>query len=366
MRVLVVTVVHHPDDARILHRQVRALLDAGHHVVYAAPYTACGAVPWPQVEPVDLPRASGLRRLRALAGARRALRQHGPRVDIVLLHDPEILLAVATVRHAAPVVWDVHEDTAAALTLKSWLPAVLRPLVRVLVRAAERLAERHVRLILAETGYAGRFDRTHPVVPNSVMVSADDPAPPGDDRVVYVGALSHARGAADMIALGQRLRPQGVRVQLVGGADARTEPLLRAAHRDGHVEWLGFQPNDVARASLDGALAGLSLLHDEPNYAHSQPTKIIEYMAHGIPVVTTPNASSSQLVQRHSCGTVVPFEDPAAAAEAVEDLKVDPDRRRLLGQNGLAAARLHYDWGIEGERFVTRLELWSQGGPTVG
>ena len=32
MRVLVCTVVHNPADARILHRQIRALLDAGHEV----------------------------------------------------------------------------------------------------------------------------------------------------------------------------------------------------------------------------------------------------------------------------------------------------------------------------------------------
>ena len=35
LRVLVVTVVHDPEDARIRHRQLPALLDAGHDVVYA-------------------------------------------------------------------------------------------------------------------------------------------------------------------------------------------------------------------------------------------------------------------------------------------------------------------------------------------
>ncbi|SNR87651.1 hypothetical protein SAMN06265360_12647, partial [Haloechinothrix alba] len=34
MRVLVVTVVHNPRDARIRYRQIRALLEAGHEVTY--------------------------------------------------------------------------------------------------------------------------------------------------------------------------------------------------------------------------------------------------------------------------------------------------------------------------------------------
>jgi hypothetical protein len=32
MRVVMCTIVHHPADARIYHRQIRALLDAGHEV----------------------------------------------------------------------------------------------------------------------------------------------------------------------------------------------------------------------------------------------------------------------------------------------------------------------------------------------
>jgi hypothetical protein len=37
VRVVVCTIVHHPADARIYHRQIRALLDAGHEVRYIAP-----------------------------------------------------------------------------------------------------------------------------------------------------------------------------------------------------------------------------------------------------------------------------------------------------------------------------------------
>ena len=68
---------------------------------------------------------------------------------------------------------------------------------------------------------------------------------------------------------------------------------------------------------LDGALAGLSLLHDEPNFRHSMPTKVVEYMARGVPVVTTPLPAAAELARGHECGFVVPFGDPVAAAAAV-------------------------------------------------
>ena len=64
------------------------------------------------------------------------------------------------------------------------------------------------------------------------------------------------------------------------------------------MEWFDFMPNAQALAMLPGALAGLALLHDQPNYAHSLPTKLVEYLAHGVPVVTTPNRTAVELVQR--------------------------------------------------------------------
>jgi hypothetical protein len=43
MHVVVCTVVHHPADARIYFREIRALLDAGHRVTYIAPWGEPGA-----------------------------------------------------------------------------------------------------------------------------------------------------------------------------------------------------------------------------------------------------------------------------------------------------------------------------------
>ncbi|MBO0788356.1 MAG: glycosyl transferase, partial [Actinobacteria bacterium] len=63
MRVVVCTVVHHPEDARILHRQIRALLEAGHKVTYLAPARAReAAIDWPGLAVADVPRAAGRRR----------------------------------------------------------------------------------------------------------------------------------------------------------------------------------------------------------------------------------------------------------------------------------------------------------------
>lgn len=361
MRVLIVTVVHDPEDARIRHREITALLHAGAEVTYAAPFSAYGRSVPDGVTGVDLPRSVGRRRLAGLRAARTLIRREGRRHDVVLVHDPELLAAVAGLRrrHGPVVVWDVHEDTAAALSLKSWLPGPVRPMLSVGVRIAERWAERRLKLMLAEDSYARRFRHPHPMVPNSVIVPTTEPPPPGQDRVVYVGRITRARGALDMIELAKLLEGQ-VCVDLVGMADNDVKAQVRAAHERGWVRYHGFLPNAQALALLDGALAGLSLLHDEPNYAHSRPTKAMEYMAHGIPVVTTPNEVSVELVERYACGIVVPFEDPEAAAKCLLELREDEPRRRELGSAGRVAALRDLDWRRDGERFSATLRAWAE------
>jgi glycosyltransferase involved in cell wall biosynthesis len=365
MRVLVCTVVHNPADARILHRQIRALLDAGHDVTYIAPFRHCRVTPWPGLEVADVPRATGRRRFRALLATRRALAHHAPHADLLVIHDPELLLALPALGRP-PTVWDVHEDTAAAIAGKAWIRWPMRRPLAAAVRAAERIAERRIHLMLAEYDYQQRFSRPHPVVPNTTYVPLRPPEPPGHDRVVYLGQLSAARGAADMIELAGLLRPHAVAVELIGDADPPVRAQLGAAQAAGLVRWFGFVPNSQALRMVDGALAGLSLLHDKPNYRHRLPTKVVEYMARGVPVVTSPTGPATDLVTRHGCGFVVPFREPALAADAVLRLRNDSRLRADMGQRGHRAALETLDWPVFARTFVAQLEEWADSGAPVG
>ncbi|WP_182879762.1 glycosyltransferase [Microbispora sp. H10949] len=382
MRVCVATTVHHPEDARITHRQIRALLDAGHEVTFVAPFTHCNVTPSPGIRAVDVPRAVGLHRSRALRASSSALRRATRDADLLLVHDIELLLTLP--RRRPPTVWDVHEDTIAALDAKSYLPGPLRGVLPPLIRAIESRAERRLHLILAEEAYRARFPGPHPVVPNHTYVPPTPPPPPGDSRVVYVGHISAARGAAEMIEVARRLRPYGIRLDLIGPADAAVRPMLRDAQREGVLDWFGYVPNRHALRMAEGALAGLSLLHDLPNYRQSTPTKIVEYMARGIPVVTTPLPNAASLVGRVDCGTIVPFGEPGATSGTVADpvagtapdsgsdsvadavvravlrLRDDPERRAEMGARGYVEALNHYHWPAVAGDFVALLERWAE------
>jgi glycosyltransferase involved in cell wall biosynthesis len=366
MKVVIVTVVHHPLDARITTRQARALVDAGHEVVMVAPWSQSGATPPVWIQAIDVPRTSGRRRVAPLLAARRTLAPLVEDADIVLAHDPDLvpmLVALGLRGDTRPVaVFDVHEDTAAALGMRAWVPAGTKSSLTRGVQAIERLAERRFKLILAEEGYRDRFLGTHPVVPNTAWVP-DTPVPFAHDRVIYVGALTAARGAADMVALGQRLRPHGIAMTIIGPAHGGTDALLREAHQLGNVDWRGPLPNDESMALVDGSLAGISLLHDQPNYRVSMPTKIMEYMARGVPVVTTPLPAARSLVEIARAGSVVDWGSPGhiadEATKAILQWRDDIDLRNRIGANGHRYVLEHHSWQRDAQDFVRLLEQWS-------
>lgn len=383
MHVVVCTVVHHPADARIFYREIQALLDAGHDVTYIAPHNE-SATPAlartsgrPSPEPphvgeprqpgslttVTIPRAVGRRRLGALRAAKAAMTEHTVGADLLLVHDPELLLVLPPKRNRPPTVWDVHEDTAAALTTKAWLPTWLRPVAAGGVISAERLAERRLHLILAEHGYNDRFAGTHPVVPNTTYVPATAAPPSGPRRVVYVGWLSPDRGSAEMVELGRLLKPHGIAVELIGQADPAARAHIEAA--GDLVHWHGFVPNAEALRLVEGSLAGLSLLQDEENFRHSMPTKIAEYMARGVPAVSTPLPLAVELVEAADGGFVVPFNDPQAAADAILKLDADPDLRVKMGLRAHEYALNNLAWPPHAAAFVAQLEAWA-GRPSHG
>lgn len=365
MRVLVVTVVHYPSDSRIRFREINALLDAGWDVTYAAPFTGYGlAVPESDTPAcLDVPRAQGRNRAKAWRGAREIIMNQGPEHDVIVLHDPELLTTLPRLA-LPPVVWDVHEDTAAAVTLKPWLPGVLRRPVRWAYARAERAAEKHLDLILAEYAYSDRFANNHVVVPNVTRVPATV-KPPDEPRVMYVGSMTAARGTAEMVETARIVHEKSggaIATELIGPADNHVAPLLQQAADEGVLDWPGVLPNDQAMARLDGALAGLSLLRDEPNYRVSMPTKVTDYIAHGVPVITTPLPLAESLVNDSQCGIVVPFNDPQATADAVLTLWNAPEKRRAMGRAGHETARAHYDWTAHAERFVRELERIAKAG----
>ena len=310
---------------------------------------------------IDIPRSSGRRRFQAWRAARTILQALAQQHDVVVVHDPELLLAVAGLG-IRNLIWDVHEDPAAASS-ESRRGCRLRCDVQWRLGGAgsESLVEERHFLLLAEHAYQQRFRRSHPVVPNSVPVPSAI-APPGVDRVSYLGSVTMSRGCDTMIEVGRELRRRtngAVTLEVIGeAADPEARHALQSAAAAGDLSWSGFVPSEVALARVSGSLAGLCLLRNLPNYRVSLPTKIAEYCALGVPVIATPLPLVADLVRSEKVGLEVPWDDPSYVVDAILGLRADPLLRRQMGINGHRVALRDHDWNRPVEGF--RPASWKQ------
>jgi len=66
-------------------------------------------------------------------------------------------------------------------------------------------------------------------------------------------------------------------------------------------------------------------------------------MSCGLPVVASNVSGIPELVEHEKSGLLVPPNEPAAIADALERLKADPALRRRLGQAGRAKVLSQFD-----------------------
>jgi glycosyltransferase involved in cell wall biosynthesis len=320
VRALVVTTVHRADDPRVRERTIGTLA-LGMSVRYAAREPA----PSRRDDHEWVPLPGG--RVRRWWGALREMLRRD--VDVVSLHDPELIPAGLITRliRKVPVVVDVHEDVPAQIRHKSWVPAPLRGPAAWTAHRFLRMAERWCVVTLAEPGYRRLFRFEHPVFVN--YPAAGSLPDPGCDAgyAVYVGDVTEQRGALAMVDAVASADPP-LRLEVVGRVDddLARRMMERAAGTGVDLTLTGPLPHRAAMEVVAGASVGLSLLADVPNYRWSMPTKVIEYLAMGVPVVASDLPGTRAALAGLEAVTLVLPGDAAAAAGAVAGAAADRAR----------------------------------------
>ena len=330
MKLGILSVVHHADDARIREKLIPALttdFEVEYHTRPASP-SEISEFAW---HPIP-----GSRLVRNLRLAGRLWSGH---FDIVVLVDPETFLAGVLASRHTKVVFDIHENIPDQILRKtiSWRRALAALAGKVL-----SLAERAGSITLAEPGYASLFaSDSHPVFENYPAWSHMPDPDQGDGRVVYVGDVTEERGALD---LAQAAAQAGFDLVIIGRCDPALEEEIVAVTRKlgGSVELTGRLSWGAAMERLTSAAVAVSPLHDTPNYRHSLPTKVLEYVGVGVPVVAT-NLPGTAAVLADLPGTMlVQPNDVEALRDALVVMSAPEERvaaRRSAGQ-----IRATYAW----------------------
>lgn len=143
-------------------------------------------------------------------------------------------------------------------------------------------------------------------VAQSFVISPNERAAPEFDGV-YLGDMRRLRRFVPLLSM---LQQSGQRTLLIGEPPADLHATLRAlAHVTGYV------PHDQVPALLRRARYGLNLVPDQLPYSQQTSTKLLEYCAVGLPVVSTDYAWVRAFEARHGARfAYLPATDLAACA----------------------------------------------------
>jgi len=360
-RIVHITSVHPVWDTRILERECRSLAGAGYHVRLIAPGAPEATYHGVNLAPLHL-KARGGRMGRIVSAWLGAVQNAGSeQADLFHLHDPELLPVVPFLRRTgAQVVFDMHEHLPSAILSKGWIPRVARRRLSVIVSRTERLWLKNVPVVFAEKSYR----RYYPGVRHSVDVlnlPLVPPEPPLRDsipaKLIYVGAVAPSRGSNAMFAAVRELWRRGheVRFECVGTVreSARDAAAALASEAPELVRFHGRLSYPDAMEIVRAGGIGLALLRPIPNYEESFPTKMFEYMAHGLPVVVSNFPLYREVVEGSGCGRCVDPQEGGEIADALDDLLCRPKEAMEMGGRGRQAVEEKYRWDVEAEKLLT-------------
>ncbi len=329
MIVGVFSVVHHADDTRIREKLIPTLA-ADFTVEYHA------RTPGPDhIEGFTWYPFRGPRIIRNLSLLVRLLSR---KLDVAVLVDPETFVAGILASRRTRVVFDIHENLPAQIATKNVpFKKVLRRVAASILKAAERAGT----IVLAEPGYAELFNREHPVFENFPRWAAMPPMAPSDGSVIYVGDITEQRGA---VHLAEAVAETDKHLVMVGRCSPELAIRIESVMRNSRatVELTGRLPWREAMVRLASAAVAISPLTDTPNYRHSLPTKVLEYLGLGIPVVATNLPGTTDVLNGRPGVTFFEAGDVPALRQAI--ISASRAEVREAAQRSSDLVRSEFEW----------------------
>lgn len=138
------------------------------------------------------------------------------------------------------------------------------------------------------------------------------------------------------------------KLKILGDGDYRShlEQLTAALGLDKSVEFAGSIPNTEVPNHLQNA--EIFLL---PSLFEGLPLTLLESMACGLPVVSTPVSVAPGIIEKWNNGIIVPFKSPDAIADAIITLLSNQDLREKYAKNSSDAAKETMSWKSVAEQY---------------
>lgn len=165
-------------------------------------------------------------------------------------------------------------------------------------------------------------------------------AMPGPFTVLFVGQIGVRKGVPELLAAWERAALPDARLVLAGGVEPMSRRIVEPDRQRPGVTFAGFV-RDV------GALMRTAHVFAFPSIEEGSALVTYEAMAHGLPMIVTPNAGS--VARPIEDALFVPAGDVDALAHELRTLQGDADLRERLARSARTRVE-QFPWEAYGER----------------
>ena len=365
-KIAYVSVVHPLHDHRFLYKQCKGLADNGFDVEYYVKTEKDCVVN--NVKIIALKEHSN-RLKRFLSDFSILPRLIKGRYNAVHLVDPEllpigILLKLLT---KSVIVFDAHEDYVSFMSHKHYLPSFLTAAFSAGVKFILHLSS----LVLDGFVFADEVtEKEFKRLPNTrkilfrnfplLSLFPNDPENWTERKydVAFVGTMSRTSGTFVMLEAINTVKDKypALKCLFIGqpGDEIKhkVEEYIKQINLDKHIEFTCRVPHSDVPNLLQQCRIGLIGLLDMPKFHKNIAAKMFEYLACGMPIVSSDLPPERKYIVSGEHGYLVPPGDSAAMAEAISKILSNPELGRKISK---ACRRYMLDKGYFAENEVEKL-----------
>lgn len=286
--------------------------------------------------------------------------------ELYHLHDPELIpVGLKLKKHGKKVIFDVHENTSLQILDKSYIPFFLRKIISILFKYYEIISLKNFdALVLAETSYLKDYvnlnSKTEVILnlPDLKLLKKFQKIKRDKIEIYYIGRISNSRGYDVIINAMKILKKKlpNILLHFVGPYDQKHINSIDLRDINQNIKFHGPKSLPDGLEYSKNAKIGICILKPLRNYINSYSTKIFEYMAIGLPVITSNFKIYTEIIEKYQCGICVNPNKPDEIAKAIERIINNPNESKQMGLNGIKAVEQKFNWEIEKKKLYKLYE----------
>lgn len=355
-----ISTVHKKTDTRILYKECFSLRDAGFDVYFVVQNGN-------ENENIDGVNIIGIPNIknrfkRVLINNRNAVRAAiSLSADLYHFHDPEFIRSAFKIKRktGAVVIYDVHEDIIEQIKNKTYLKTkILKSIIAFFIKWNERKGNTRFDAIIPVTEkIAEKFDESKvQVIKNYSITSLIDPVKPYKNRdsakkvVLYAGAIRESRAVWELIESIGQMNDETVLWLLGPWRSQEYKKKCETSSGWSRTIYFGNVPYKEVFSYVKSADIAVALAYPHGNSLYSLPNKFFEYMACGVPFITSNFPFRVNFL--HGVAEFVDPKDSTSIAAMLEGLLKDKEKLEEMGNLGRKMVDEEFSWEAESAKLI--------------